>query len=300
MSKTNPLVTVVCSCYNHSTYIENALDSVLNQTYKNIELIIIDDFSSDNSVTIIENWILKNKTGVFIKNKENLGLTRSFNKAFEHVKGKFYIDLSADDKLLPDCIKSQVSVYQKFNTDTIGIVYGNAEVEDRINNNTYVFFNRFPQFKKTKKPQDGTIYKELINHQNTICSVSALNNSKVFKSLGGYDTSLVYEDYDYWLRVARNHPILYVDKVLVKRIKTKFSLGNTNYLRFNVKNYKFKNSTYRVLKKVLVNNKNKEEDLAALDKIKLEIKENLKILNLILVIKYLILGFHFKMNKHIV
>ena len=71
MPNTNPLVTVVCSCYNHATYIETALDSVLNQTYKNIELIIIDDFSNDNSVTIIENWILKNKTGVFIRNKEN-------------------------------------------------------------------------------------------------------------------------------------------------------------------------------------------------------------------------------------
>ena len=60
---------------------------------------------------------------------------------------------------------------------------------------------------------NGKIYKELINHKNTICSVSALNNSKVFKTLGGYDESLVYEDYDYWLRVARKHPILYVDKI---------------------------------------------------------------------------------------
>ena len=299
MPNTNPLVTVVCSCYNHATYIETALDSVLNQTYKNIELIIIDDFSNDNSVTIIENWILKNKTGVFIRNKENLGLTHSFNKAFEHVKGKFYIDLAADDKLLPDCIETQISVFQKFNSDTIGIVYGNAEVEDRINNNTYVFFNRFPQLKKTKSPQDGTIYKELINHQNTICSVSALNNSKVFKSLGGYDTSLVYEDYDYWLRVARKYPILYVDKVLVKRIKTKSSLGNTNYLRFNKKNYKFKNSTYHVVKKLLKLNKSKEEDFEAIGKINHEIKENIRILNLILVIKYLILRFQFKRNKHL-
>jgi len=299
MQNSDPLVTVICSCYNHSDYIEIALDSVLNQTYKNIQLIIIDDYSTDNSVEVIENWISKNNKCLFIKNKNNLGLTKSFNKAFANVKGDYFIDLAGDDSLMPECVSTQVSVYKKFNSESIGIVYGNAQVENRINKSSYVFFDKFSQNLKTFNPKDGKIYKELINHKNTICSVSALINRRIFGELGGYDDTLIYEDYDYWLRVARKYPILYIDKILVKRIKTKSSLGNTNYLRFNKKTIKFKKSTYCVVKKLLKLNKNKEEDYEAIGKIKHEIKENVRILNLILVIKYIILWFHFKKNKHV-
>ena len=298
MSNLNYLVTVICSCYNHSKHIEKALNSVINQSHKNIQLIIIDDCSDDDSVEIIDKWILKNQTGLFIKNTKNLGLTKSVNASFKNVKGSFFIDLAADDVLLPNCIETQLSVYKNYPNSLIGIVYGNAKVIDKQNDKTYIYYNKFSQRKKTIKPGDGLIYKEILNHSNTICSVSALINTSVFKELGGYDEQLVYEDYDLWLRVARKYNILYIDNILVERIKLKNSLGNINYSRFNKNVFKFKHSTYLIVKKTLKMNLTKEEDLASIEKIKLELKQNYKIVNILLIAKYYILLLKFKYRKH--
>ena len=93
----NPLVTIICTSYNHAKFIEQSLNSVINQRYKNIELIIADNASEDNSVEVIENW-LKNHNGIkFIKNESNLGITRSFNKAVKYANGTFLMDLSGAD-----------------------------------------------------------------------------------------------------------------------------------------------------------------------------------------------------------
>ncbi|MWW26607.1 glycosyltransferase family 2 protein [Algibacter lectus] len=297
MLNLNSLVTVICSCYNHSDYIEKALNSVINQTYKNIQLIIIDDCSNDNSIEIIDKWILKNKTGLFIKNAKNFGLTKSVNSAFKNVEGTYFIDLAGDDVLLPHCIETQISIYNAYSQDKIGIVYGNAKVTDTINNTSYIYYDKFFQSKKTTSPTDGFIYKEILNHSNTICSVSALINTALFKKLGGYDENLAYEDYDLWLRVARKYSILYVDKVLVERIKLKTSLGNINFQRFNKKALQFKYSTYLIVKKTLKMNLTKEEDLASIQKINLEVKQNWKVLNILLIAKYYILLLKLKFRK---
>ena len=156
----NPKVSVILPTFNRAHLIEKSIKSVLNQTYKKFELIIVDDYSTDNSVEVIENWISKNNKCLFIKNKNNLGLTKSFNEAFANVKGDFFIDLAGDDSLMPECVSTQVSVYKKFNSESIGIVYGNAQVEDKINKSSYVFFDKFSQNLKTFNPKDGKIYKQ--------------------------------------------------------------------------------------------------------------------------------------------
>lgn len=297
MQKTNPLVTVICTCFNHRDFVKTALDSVLNQSYKNIELLIIDDCSKDDSVLLIKHWIDDNNFGTLIKNKNNLGLTKSFNNAVSKSKGEYLIDLSADDELLPHCIALQISVFNAYKTEKIGIVYGNASVINKSTDEKYVFFNRFSQEKKASSPQDGFIYKELIDHSNTICSVSAMIKRNAFLALGGYDERLIYEDYDFWLRLARTYYILYIDEVLVNRIKLKNSLGSLNYKGVDKKSYRFKQATYMAVKKTLTMNKNIEEDQATIRKILLEIKVNIKILNLHLLLKYFLLLLNLKMLR---
>ena len=93
------LVSIICTCYNHSSFVIEALESVFNQSYKNIEIIIIDDASSDNSVYLIENWLLDKPNILFLKNEENKGITTSFNKASKYAKGEFLIDFATDDIL---------------------------------------------------------------------------------------------------------------------------------------------------------------------------------------------------------
>ena len=81
---TDPLVSIVALCYNHESYLKETLDSILNQTYKNIQLIIIDDCSKDNSISLIKNWIHKNKVEcVFIAHKENRGVCKSLMNLYK-------------------------------------------------------------------------------------------------------------------------------------------------------------------------------------------------------------------------
>jgi glycosyltransferase involved in cell wall biosynthesis len=85
----NPLVTIICLCYNQEDYVLESLSSVLNQDYPSLELIIVDDCSTDNSKSVIEKWLIDFPQIQFITNSINLGSTKSFNKALKKANGKY-------------------------------------------------------------------------------------------------------------------------------------------------------------------------------------------------------------------
>ncbi|MBV6645362.1 MAG: glycosyltransferase family 2 protein, partial [Cyclobacteriaceae bacterium] len=91
-----PLVSIICLCYNHEKYVRQAVESALNQTYPLIEVIIIDDHSTDNSLQMIEKLQQSYPQLRVLSNEENMGNCKSFNKALKLAKGEFIIDLAAD------------------------------------------------------------------------------------------------------------------------------------------------------------------------------------------------------------
>src|SRR5436190_1043366 len=93
----SPLVTVVCLCYNHQKFVREALDSIFEQTYDHIQIIIIDDGSTDQSTEIINKIIDGRDDVLFLSLKNNTGYCKAFNKALPHIKGDFFIDFSCDD-----------------------------------------------------------------------------------------------------------------------------------------------------------------------------------------------------------
>ena len=103
-----PWVTVICTSYNQQTFVAEALESVIAQSYPNVELIVIDNGSTDQTVTRIQAVILPYPAIRFIRNPINLGLNRAFNQGLALANGQYIIDLSADDVLLPDRITRQV------------------------------------------------------------------------------------------------------------------------------------------------------------------------------------------------
>ena len=124
----SPLVTVICLCYNHEAFVVETLNSVIHQSYAPVELIVVDDFSTDNSREVIRKWLINHPEILFIANEKNLGNTKSFNKALKFAKGEYIIDLAADDVLMPDCITLQRNTFEKSPYKNLGIVYGNAEL----------------------------------------------------------------------------------------------------------------------------------------------------------------------------
>ena len=100
-----PRVTVYILNYNYGSYISKAIDSVINQTFKDIEILVIDDGSNDNSLEVIKNYSRKVK----VIEQNNIGLVKSIIKAFSIAQGEYVVRLDADDWLAPDCIEKLVN-----------------------------------------------------------------------------------------------------------------------------------------------------------------------------------------------
>jgi len=125
-SMDSPLVSVVCLCYNHQRFVGEAIGSILGQTYPNIQTIIIDDASTDASITEIQR-ILEPHPGIeFIPLKENHGNCRAFNLGLAKSKGAYIIDLSADDVMYLERVTEQVRFFEQLD-QSYGVIFSDAE-----------------------------------------------------------------------------------------------------------------------------------------------------------------------------
>lgn len=289
----NPLVSVICLCFNHQDYVIECLDSILKQDYSPIEIIIADDYSTDNSKTIIKEWIIENPKAIFIENRYNQGNTKTFNKALKKAKGEFIIDLATDDKLMPFCVSNQVNAFKKSSLINLGAVFGNAVNIDEKGDFCSYYFPVHPNLKVIQEIKSGDIYSSILSGSESMCSVSAMFRKSVFDELQGYDENLAYEDLDFWIRASRKYDFQFIDQILVQKRILSNSLG-TNFFR---KNNKINYSTYQVLKKVKSLNKTKEENKAVLKRIHFEIKLNFKSKNYILSLKYIYMELYFRLKQ---
>lgn len=202
-----PLVSVVAVCYNQAKYLVETLDSIKNQTYSNIELIIMDDSSTDNSVEVIKEWISKNNYECkFIAHQENKGLCATLNEALNTLKGIYYQAVACDDILLHQKIENQVNDFLRLDEDYV-IVFSNAYLIDENSNKLKGdFISRYkPKMKDV--PTNNIINELLIG--NFIPAMSVLIETDKVKEIGGYDEKLTYEDYDLWLRLSLNYKFYY-------------------------------------------------------------------------------------------
>ncbi|WP_300244093.1 glycosyltransferase [Pseudomonas sp.] len=130
MTDQQPVVTVIIASYNHAPYIEQSILSVLNQTYSNIELLVVDDGSSDDSVERIRR--LQALHGFDFRVQQNQGLTNTLNGAIARAKGSLIVPFGSDDIMLPERIATQV-VYLDGKPE-VGICAGNIELIDSDGN----------------------------------------------------------------------------------------------------------------------------------------------------------------------
>lgn len=285
----NPLVTVICLCYNHVEFVVESLRSVLNQQYKNIELIIVDDCSTDNSKSVIKNWLLNYPEIPFIINEVNLGNTKSFNKALKIANGDYIIDLAADDVLLPKCIWEQINCFKSSPYKNIGIVYGNLELITEKGFFDSYYFPVDSSGKVISKRVTGDIYESVLSGGDCICSVSSMVKKSLFDELNGYDESLAYEDLDFWIRASRVYEFDFIDTVLVQKRILNHSLGTQFFIKNDARARKINQSTYYILKNAVRLNKTKKENKAVLKRIHFEIILNNKTANYTLLLKYILL-----------
>jgi alpha-1,3-rhamnosyltransferase len=126
MTDQQPLVTVIIASYNHAPYIEQCILSVVNQTYPHIELLVIDDGSTDDSVGRIER--LQQQYGFDLRVQQNKGLTHTLNEAIARAQGSLIAPFGSDDIMVPERIAKQVSYM--LDKPEVGICAGNIELID--------------------------------------------------------------------------------------------------------------------------------------------------------------------------
>lgn len=202
-----PLVSVICACYNQSKFVVESLESVKNQTYQNLEIVIWDDASADDSGEKIDDWIAKNPelNILFIKNKINLGICKSLNIAQNLTTGKYIQVLALDDTLFPDKITRQVEILEK-SKENEALVFTDALL---MNDDSKLYQNKFIGFhKKYLSLKSGNYFEELIGG-NFIPAMSILYKSSHLKNAGPWDEELVFEDYDMLIRLAKEYDFIY-------------------------------------------------------------------------------------------
>lgn len=210
-----PLVSIVCLCFNHARFLAEALDSVLNQTYKNLEILVVDDCSSDNSRSIIEDYVRRFPQIKYLPNEKNLGNCAAFNRAYRLSKGKYLIDFATDDVLVPNRVEEQVKAFEKLD-ETYGILFTDAEFIDDNGNHLHNFYKHDKDGKLAENVPDGYVFPEVIA-RHYICSPTMMIRRSVFDKLNGYDETLAYEDFDLWVRSAPDFKYFFLDKILTRR-----------------------------------------------------------------------------------
>lgn len=222
-----PLVTVICISYNHASFIQEAMGSVFNQGYDNIEIIVADDASSDESKAILESLITDKPEIKSVFHESNTGYTQLFNEAFELAKGKYIIDFALDDVMLPDFISKSVTKLEEAGED-YGVSFSNANY---IDVDSLVISNHSENLKTKGLVADipsGDLF-EMILRRYFICTPSMVMRKSVLDKLNGYDTSLAYEDFDFWVRSSRFTGYTYINEVLVNKRKLKNSMSSQQY-----------------------------------------------------------------------
>ncbi|SMD36404.1 Glycosyltransferase involved in cell wall bisynthesis [Reichenbachiella faecimaris] len=259
----NPLVSVICLCYNQARFVQEALDSVMTQSYDSIELIIVDDASSDGSQNEIDNWLSKHTGISFLPIKENLGSTVAFNQGLKLATGKYIIDLAADDILLADRIEKQVRFFEK-QAKKVGVIYSNGTYISEVGEKLQTHFD-----KDRLMPYEGNIYENVIDTY-FIPTPTMMMRKDVLDELNGYDESLAYEDFDFWVRSSRNWNYAYQPEVLTLIRKSDQSYSTSWYKQGDAQLH----STYLVCEKIRSINKSESEQMALIRRLQFELRQS--------------------------
>ena len=193
MQSSQPLVSVVIPCYNHEEFVQDSIQSVIDQTYKNIELIIIDDGSKDNSVIKIQEMIKSCEerfTRFEFRARKNVGLSATLNEALEWCKGTYFSAIASDDILLPHKTFRQMDFLESH--EQITAVFGGAKIIDSKN-------NVLGEIKGTNKTYD---FEAVILHKAVILAPTQMMRLKLVKDVGGFNPNLIIEDWYMWLKLT--------------------------------------------------------------------------------------------------
>jgi len=186
-----PLVSIILPAYNSEKYIQRAVESALKQSYKNIEVIVIDDSPNDKTMDIISEIRKRDDRAVYVKNENRLGFVKSLNKGIRTAKGEYIARLDSDDYwCAPNKLEKQVRFLED-HRDYVLCGGGCISIDD-TGRELYKWLYLEKDVRKT------------IFFENQLIHSAVVFRKGAYESAGGYDEQLDYcEDWDLWLKMGR-------------------------------------------------------------------------------------------------
>ena len=206
----NPLISVVIPTYNRETLVTKALDSVYSQFYRPLEVVVVDDGSTDGTVETIQNWIdsqpVSDSFGVRLVHQEKMGGNVARNRGIETSTGSFIAFLDSDDVWLPDKLKKQSAL---FDDPQVGGVYCGVQHVDITSGQVTETTNRtYPS---------GWILDKVLVKDVTAPTSTFILRKEVFGKVGSFDVELqARQDWDMCIRLASEYKIGAIPEILVQ------------------------------------------------------------------------------------
>lgn len=223
-----PLVSVLIATYNSDAFVKDTVESIINQTYKNLEIVISDDCSTDNTIKIVENLQQKDSRIILIKNKKNLGIADNMNKGIMNCKGKYIAILDGDDWAYPYRIEEQVEIMEE--NPSVVLCSGYMDIcDENLNIQTT---RKYPL-------TDIDIRKAMVKY-DPISHTSSMWRKDALLEIGLYSNKFpICRDYDLVVRISKFGEYRNIPKSLIKyRVRNNSETGKrirqTQYYSFYI------------------------------------------------------------------
>ena len=207
----NKLVSVTINAYNCEKYIADTLTSVINQSYKNLQIIVIDDASTDNTAEIIKGF---DDPRIELYSLEKNGhISNAINEGYRKVKGEYMVHIDSDDIMAPDLVEKTIDFLE--NNSEYGAVFHRPTIIDQNSNDVRDEFLE-NVFNTTAKTQADFV-RLFFESSNHLLHPGSTMRKSVMDDIGFHDMSLCYlHDFDYWTRLVLKYPIYVFTQPLIK------------------------------------------------------------------------------------
>lgn len=197
-------VSVIIPCYNAEKYLCESVESIMNQSYTNLEIICIDDCSTDTTLAILEKLALKDDRIKVLHNSKNMKIANSLNRGLEYSTGEYIARMDADDIALPNRIEKQVDYLKKNKgTDICGTWCEKIDSEGKC-------------IGKIIYPLLHDDLKAMLLFNSCFAHPTVMFRRAVYQSVGGYKDIMPIEDLEYWVRIVKGKRLANIPEILLK------------------------------------------------------------------------------------
>lgn len=230
-----PLISICIPTYNAARTIANTLESVVNQTYTNMQILVVDNVSSDDTISIVSD--IKDPRIKIYRNERNLGGEGNFTRCIELAEGEYTTIFHADDIYKPEMVRKQVEAFQ--NNDTVVAVSTMAEYIDEKNN--IMGKSDIPSELKSKDVYNfEDIFISVLQYGNFLICPSFMVKTEIYKKMAPFNGKdfRTSADLDMWLRISKAGPVMILKEHLMKyRTDEHHFTYHYEYLRTEIRNF---------------------------------------------------------------